>query len=250
MSRVAGARGNRHSRWRPPTVAGCSVITNTTDRRFDVIEITNEMPHNRIGGVGSVIESLMSGFHALGVHALWYVTDHQYQPYEVDALLANHPNVALGSQTELANFNSPVAHIHSYNHASSLLTALNDTGLLFTIHSLLAYEEISNDVNLGNAVAAQEGFIASCHEVALVSAAERAYYRLLGYERLNDRASVVYNGIMPPKARTRRENRGVLGYCGRLVPRKQPQYVQMMLRERGFERFSAMMAGKAFSRYA
>jgi glycosyltransferase involved in cell wall biosynthesis len=226
------------------------VITNTTDRRFDVIEITNEMPHNRSGGVGSVIESLMSGFDALGVHSLWYVTDHEYQPYEVDAILASHPNVALGDHAELADFRAPVAHIHSYNHASSLLAALNGTRSLFTIHSLLAYEEISNDIDLGNAVAAQEGFIANCHEVALVSAAERAHYQRLGYERLNDRVSVVHNGIMPPKVRARRENRGVLGYCGRLVPRKHPEYVQMMLRERGFERFGAMIAGKAFSRYA
>ena len=42
------------------------MITNTRERDFDVIEITNEMPHNRMGGMGSVIEALTSGFAAIG----------------------------------------------------------------------------------------------------------------------------------------------------------------------------------------
>jgi hypothetical protein len=77
-------------------------------RRFEVIEITNEMPHNRIGGVGSVIESLMSGFEAIGVEALWYVTDHEYPAHEIDAILAAHRNVVFGSHAELAEFEAPV----------------------------------------------------------------------------------------------------------------------------------------------
>ena len=79
------------------------VITNTTDRRFDVIEITNEMPHNRIGGVGSVIESLMSGSPRWACASLWYVVD--------DEVLAvrgrSDPRpfrVALGGHAELAGF--------------------------------------------------------------------------------------------------------------------------------------------------
>jgi hypothetical protein len=35
------------------------VITNTARRAFDVIEITNEMPLNRTGGVGTVIDNLI-----------------------------------------------------------------------------------------------------------------------------------------------------------------------------------------------
>jgi len=99
------------------------MIANTPERDFDVIEITNEMPHNRMGGVGSVIEALTSGFAAIGVRALWYVTDHGYQPYEVDAILASRASVALGSEAELAHFRAPVVHVHSYNHGPGLLDA-------------------------------------------------------------------------------------------------------------------------------
>jgi glycosyltransferase involved in cell wall biosynthesis len=226
------------------------MISNTDRDDFDVIEITNEMPHNRIGGVGSVIESLMSGFSTLGVRALWYVVDHQYFPNEVQAILDHHPNVALGSHAELAAFRAPVAHVHSYNHAPGLLDALDGARSLFTVHSLLAYEEISNDVDLHGAVIDQERLIAACDEVALVSEAERGYYRLLGYENLNRRVSVVHNGIALPHYAARRPRRGVLGYCGRLVPRKHPEYVQMLLLEPAFEGFEAMIAGKSFSRYA
>lgn len=226
------------------------MIANTPCRDFEVIEVTNEMPHNRMGGVGSVIESLASGFAALGVRALWYVADHSYHPHEVDAILAQHPDVALGRHEELQEFRAPVAHVHSYNHAPGLLDALADSRSLFTIHSLLAVEETSNQVDLHGAVADQERLIAACDEIALVSEAERGHYRRLGYERLNDRVSVVHNGIALPSWSPRMRRRGVLGYCGRLVPRKRPEYVQMLLLEPGFENFEVMIAGKAFSPYA
>jgi hypothetical protein len=150
------------------------MIANTAERDFEVIEITNEMPYNRIGGVGSVIESLMSGFAKLDVHALWYVADHQYPEHEVAAILARYPRVVLGNHAELAAFRAPVAHVHSYNHPPGLLDALDGARSLFTIHSLLAYEEVSNDVNLRGAVAAQEHLIGACDEVVLVSEAELA----------------------------------------------------------------------------
>ncbi|MCM3878970.1 MAG: glycosyltransferase family 4 protein, partial [Vicinamibacterales bacterium] len=226
------------------------MITNTACREFEVIEITNEMPHNRMGGVGSVIESMISGFSTLGVHALWYVADHPYQPHEIEAILAQHPNVALGRHEELEHFRAPIAHVHSYKHAPGLLDALTDSRSLFTIHSLLAIEESSNQVDLRGAVVEQERLIAACDEVALVSEAERGYYRSLGYEHLNDRVSVVHNGIALPRWSPRSQRRGVLGYCGRLVPRKRPEYVQMLLLEPGFENFEVMIAGKAFSPYA
>ncbi len=226
------------------------MITNTAARDFDVIEITNEMPHNRMGGVGSVVEALASGFAAIGVRALWYVTDHEYQPYEVEAILASHPCVALGSEAELAHFRAPVVHIHSYNHGPGLLDATGGARALFTIHSLLAYEEISNAVNLHGAVMDQERLIAACDEVVLVSEAERTYYETLRYPRLNPRVSVVANGIVPPAAVAAQPRRKVLGYCGRLVPRKHPEYVQMLLAEPGFAGYDALIAGKAFSAYA
>ena len=226
------------------------MIANTACRDFEVIEITNEMPYNRIGGVGSVIESLISGFSTLGVRALWYVADHPYQPHEVEAILAQHENVALGRREQLAEFRAPVAHVHSYNHAPGLLDGLADSRSLFTIHSLLAVEETSNQVDLRGAVADQERLIAACDEVALVSEAERVHYRRLGYQELNSRVSVVHNGIALPAWSLRPQRRGVLGYCGRLVPRKRPEYVQMLLLEPAFRDFEVMIAGKAFSPYA
>ena len=116
------------------------MIANTEERRFDVIEITNEMPLNRIGGVGSVIEALTSGFGALGINALWYVTDHQYRPREMDAILAGPAAVAFGDHRELASIIAPVAHVHSYHHGPGLVDARTRRSL-FTVHSLLAYEE-------------------------------------------------------------------------------------------------------------
>jgi glycosyltransferase involved in cell wall biosynthesis len=226
------------------------VIANTGEREFAVIEITNEMPHNRMGGVGSVIESLMSGFDALGVDALWYVTDHGYAAHEVETILASPAHVVFGSHAELAEYSAPVAHIHSYNHPPGLIDVLRGTPSLFTIHSLLAQEEVTNAVDLRGAVAGQERLIAGCDEVALVSHAERVHYDRLGYGRLNDRVSVVHNGTAAPAARVGRDRRGVIGFCGRLVPRKHPEYAQMLLTERGFEGFRTMIAGKAFSRYS
>jgi len=143
-----------------------------------------------------------------------------------------------------------VAHIHSYNHPHDLLSAIPGARSLFTIHSLLAYEESSNQVDLHEFVRGQERLIAACDEVALVSRSEQDYYRRLGYDRLNEQVSVVYNGIAAPRERLPQARRGVLGFCGRLVPRKHPEYVQMILREPGFEGMRTLIAGKAFSRYA
>lgn len=226
------------------------MITNTDARTFDVVEITNEMPINRIGGVGSVIENLLSGFQALGVRALWFLVDHSYRPFEIEEILAEYPSVAIGTHEDLQHFQAPIVHLHSYNYNPQLLDYLQDNKALFTIHSLLAYEEWSNDVELPLAVEWQEALIAACDEVVLVSEAERRYYRRLGYHRLNPRVGVVHNGVRSPARVCNRRQKRVLGYSGRLVPRKHPEYVQMILREEGFEELTTMIAGKAFSTYA
>lgn len=226
------------------------MITNIDRHDFDVVEITNEMPLNRIGGVGSVIEGLLSGFQALGTSSLWFLVDHFYRDFEQKEILNRFPSVAIGDYADLKRFDAPVTHLHSYNYNPKLIDHLADTRSVFTIHSLLAYEEISNDVDLSNMVRGQEELIRACDEVVLVSEAERRYYRELGYERLNPRVSVVYNGVRPPRRFRSGRGRRTLGYCGRLVPRKHPEYVQMMLLESGFEETTAMIAGKAFSRYA
>ena len=226
------------------------MIANTGRREFAVVEITNEMPVNRIGGVGSVIEGLLSGFRGLGADVLWFVVDHRYRPFEIEAILAGFDNVAVGAYEDLRRFDAAVVHLHSYFAHPDLLGHLGDVRSLFTVHSLLAFEETSNDVDLGDMVRGQEALIAACDEVALVSRAERRYYRELGYEALNDRVSVVHNGAPLPPAWRDGRGREVIGYCGRLVPRKRPEFVQQVLLEPGFESARTLIAGKAFSRFA
>jgi glycosyltransferase involved in cell wall biosynthesis len=224
--------------------------TNTDARAFDVVEITNEMPLNRIGGVGTVIEHLMTGFARIDVNALWFVVDHPYSPSEVDALLRRYPSTAVGTADDLARFDAPVAHLHTYSISAPLLDALSDWVVVFTVHSLLAEEERSNDVDLAAAVEWQETLLAACDHVALVSHAELGHYKRLGYERRNPRASVVHNGVRVPARRRYVRGRDTLGYSGRLVPRKHPEYVQMVLREPEFAHCRTLIAGKAFSHYA
>jgi glycosyltransferase involved in cell wall biosynthesis len=229
------------------------VITNTDARSFDVVEVTNEMPVNRIGGVGTVVENLLSGFVDVGVRALWFVLDHGYRPFELERLLAEYPSVAIGTPADLRRFTAPVAHLHSYTFNPTLMRALLGRKVIFTIHSLLVEEERSNDVVLTTGVAWQEALIERCDAVVVISEAEHRRYRELGYARLNPNVTVVYNGVGLPPQRQRRprdSEQRVLGYSGRLVPRKRPEYVQMILREPGFEGCRTMIAGKAFSPYA
>lgn len=226
------------------------MIANTDLRRFDVVEITNEMPWNRIGGVGTVVENLISGFAALGTQALWFLIDHGYRPFEVERILAAWPNVAVGTHDDLRRFETPVAHLHAYAVSDGLLPALDGARLLFTVHSLLVEEERSNDVDLSGAVRWQEALFERSDEIALISAAERNRYRALGYDRLNPRVSVVHNGLRRPPRFRPRSSRSTIGFSGRLVPRKHPEYAQMILCEPGFEHLHTLIAGKAFSTYA
>ncbi|KKK83304.1 hypothetical protein LCGC14_2794710, partial [marine sediment metagenome] len=84
------------------------MITNSTTSNYDLIEVSNELSINRLGGVGSVIENLASGFDALGVHILWYLVDHSYRENEINYILKKYPNVAIGSDNDLNIFNAPV----------------------------------------------------------------------------------------------------------------------------------------------
>lgn len=226
------------------------MVANTVEREFDVIEVTNEMPWNRIGGVGTVIENLMSGLAATGTKALWFLVDHDYRARDVESILARYDAVAVGTHDDLCRFDTPVVHLHSYAVNERLLDALAGRPIVFTVHSLLAEEERSNDVDLAGAVRWQEDLIAECDRVVLISEAELAHYRRLGYERLNGSVTVVHNGLRRPGRFRSPRARETLGYCGRLVPRKHPEYVQMILREPGFERCRTLVAGKAFSVYA
>lgn len=226
------------------------MLTNTLNRRFDVIEVTNEMPAHRMGGVGTVMESLMSGLRAEGVRALWFVTDHAYLPAQLEVLLARFPDVAIGSAHELDAFDAPLLHVHSYQQNPELHARLRRRRAIFTVHSLLAYEESSNGVELHGAVRGQEEMIALASCVVLLSESERAKYRALGYERLNPQVRVIHNGVGCGAPYRAPRGKRVLGFCGRLVPRKHPEYVQWMLAEPGFESRRVLIAGRGFSPYA
>jgi glycosyltransferase involved in cell wall biosynthesis len=131
-----------------------------------------------------------------------------------------------------------------------LVEALAGRPVVFTVHSLLVEEERSNDVDLSGAVRWQEALIAHCDRVALTSRAELGHFRRLGYDRLNPRVDVVHNGLRPPRRHRTSRGKQTLGFSGRLVPRKHPEYVQMILREARFSHCRTLIAGKAFSGYA
>jgi len=133
------------------------VITNTDRRSFDVVEITNEMPVHRNGGVGTVIEGLMSGLAREGLDVLWFVTDHGYSREQVDQILRRFPRVAVGDGDDLRHFDARVVHLHAYQENRDLEARLAGWQSVYTVHSLLALEETSNDVNLASAVRGRRG---------------------------------------------------------------------------------------------
>jgi glycosyltransferase involved in cell wall biosynthesis len=226
------------------------MLTNTDRRSFDVIEVTNEMPIHRTGGVGTVIEGLMSGLAAEGLDVLWFLTDHGYGRREIAAILARFPQVAVGEGDELRHFDAPICHLHAYQENPSLEAHVAGRRTVCTVHSLLALEETSNDVDLTSAVCWQEALITRCDRVVVVSQAERRRYAELGYGALNRRLRVIHNGVRPPRAFRAPRRKRALGYCGRLVPRKHPEYVQLILEEADFADRRALVAGRGFSQYA
>ena len=135
------------------------MIANTDQRVFDVIEITNELPPHRTGGVGTVIENLMAGLPRQYLRVLWYLTDHAYIPDQLPSLLERFANVAVGSYDELSHFRARVLHLHAYQENPALRRLLSERRAVCTIHSLLALEERTNDVDLSGAVAWQESMI-------------------------------------------------------------------------------------------
>ena len=226
------------------------MISNCAVNEFEVIEVTNELPLNRLGGVGSVIDSLIDGFATLGVPVLWYLTDHDYRIDDIDLILAQFPNVAIGSMEEIKALKAPIAHLHTYNHNPRILDYLKNKKSLFTIHSLLQREAESNGIDLSAEIERQERLVAACDAIVLVSEAELQHYERLGYIALNKNVRVIHNGLKnPPPTRWNAASKQ-LGFCGRLVPRKRPEYVQWILREKGFEEYCSLIAGRGFSAYS
>jgi glycosyltransferase involved in cell wall biosynthesis len=226
------------------------MTTGNKNHDFDVIVVTNEMPLNRKGGVGSVIEGLASGFLSLGAKVLWLLVEDNYRDFEKRTILAEFPDAVIGSYDDLKYFSAPVISLHTYQHNSHSYNYLSRKKVVYTIHSLLICEAESNGVDLSGPILQQENLIAACDKIVLVSQAELMNYCRYGYQKINPNVTVIYNGLRNPhKFRNCRRN-GVLGFCGRLVPRKRPEYVQMILKEEGFENYSALIAGRGFSPYA
>jgi glycosyltransferase involved in cell wall biosynthesis len=217
---------------------------------YDVIEITNEMPLNRKGGVGSVVENLASGLRSLGVNVLWLLLDHNYCDFEVREILAEFPDMVVGSCDDLMRYRAPVINLHTYPLQPRFLDSLAGKKVIYTIHSLLAYEAESNNVDLSNDIRQQENLIAACSKVVLVSQAELLNYHKKGYHQLNPNVAVIHNGLRNPNKFMNLRRNKVIGFCGRLVPRKRPEYVPMVLTEIGYEDYSALIAGRGFSSYA
>lgn len=226
------------------------MISNSTSSSYDLIEVTNELPVNRLGGVGSVIENLASGFDALGVRVLWYLIDHPYSEHEINYILEKYPNVAIGSYNDVNIFDAPVVHLHTYNNLS-IFTCLKNKKIIYTIHSLLICEALSNDVDMSYGIKQQENMIAACDEIVLVSKAELEFYYRYKYHTLNPNVRVIHNGLRHiNKPKTDGILKKTIGFCGRLVPRKRPEYVYMLLTEDDFRDCSVMIAGRGFSPYA
>jgi glycosyltransferase involved in cell wall biosynthesis len=217
---------------------------------YDVIELTNEMPVNRRGGVGSVIENLDNGFRSIGVKVLWFLLNHDYRDYEVDRIIAEFPDIAISSYTELSSYKAPILHIHTYNHEPRMIQSISDKKKVVTIHSLQICEAHSNDVDLTSSIRMQESLIAACDKVVLVSQSELNNYYKYGYHKLNPEVSVIYNGLRDSGNFRNQRDKKVIGFCGRLVPRKRPEYAQKLLTEKGFEDCSVLIAGRGFSPYA
>jgi glycosyltransferase involved in cell wall biosynthesis len=227
------------------------MITNSTTSTFDLIEVTNELPVNRLGGVGSVVENLASGFEALDVQVLWFLVDHFYGDQEIAYILDRYPNVAVGVYQDLDSFDAPVVHLHTYNNNLAIFTYLRNKKVIFTIHSLLICEAISNDVDLSYAIKQQEDMIAACDEIVLVSNAELERYYHHNYHSLNPNVHVIHNGLRyENRPKMNGVNRKTIGLCGRLVPRKRPEYVHLLLTEDDFSNCCVMIAGRGFSPYA
>ncbi|HTU55084.1 MAG TPA: glycosyltransferase family 4 protein [Acetobacteraceae bacterium] len=217
---------------------------------FDVIQLTNELPTGKLGGVGTVIDGLASGLRKLGLSVLWFLVDEAAEPGRTTPFSLEGAMVEVGTLADLRRFSAPVLHIHCYEPHQRLLELCRERPSLYTIHSLLNWEARSNDIDLTPSIRWQEALIGAAARVVVISEAERSAYSALGYLDLNPNVSVVPNGVR--RAGTFRSPRGTatIGFCGRLVPRKRPEYPQLILKDPHFGACRTLIAGRGFSQYA
>ena len=141
-------------------------------------------------------------------------------------------------------------HVHCYEPHAKLLEICRERPSLYTVHSLLRWEAKSNDIDLAHSIRWQEQLIATVDRVAVISQAERAAYATLGYLDFNAKVSVVYNGLRASGPIRSPRSSETIGFCGRLVPRKRPEYPQLLLKEPRFSDCRTLIAGRGFSAYA
>ena len=159
----------------------CSRMLASMTHAFDVIHITNELPSGRLGGVGTVIDGLISGFRKLGLRVLWFHLDDDVTPGEIANSIGAGATMWAGTLGDLRQFSAPVLHIHCYQPHQRLLEICRDHPSIYTIHSLLNWEARSNDIDLTDSIRWQEQLIAAVDRVAVISEAEREAYTALGY---------------------------------------------------------------------
>jgi len=216
---------------------------------FDVIHVTNELASGKTGGVGTVADNLASGLSKLGLRALWFLVSDEGKPKSHHRLMGDVV-VMTGRLEELHCYSAPVLHIHCYEPHEALLEICRERPSVYTIHSLLLWEARSNDIDLTPSVRWQEQLIGAVDRVVVISEAECDAYARLGYLNINRKISVVHNGLRSSGTFRSPRDAGTIGFCGRLVPRKRPEYPQIILNEPGFADCCALIAGRGFSPYA
>jgi glycosyltransferase involved in cell wall biosynthesis len=220
---------------------------NTQCRHFDVVQVTNEAPTNRRGGAATVVAALHAELLARDISTAMVVVDHVHSEPEIADTLAAYPNVIFSDPDALAAITGDVWHIHAYRYTADLLEHVSRVPVLATLHSLAAAETSGLPPSFGDDIAGQIQLMQCAASVALVSQHELARYRQLGYERKYQPAHVVYNGVQTPSWHAKNLGRERLGFCGRLVPRKHPEYLLRLLAEPAFADCRALVAGRPFT---
>lgn len=215
---------------------------------YDVVHIANEVPVNRRGGVATVANALHGGLLARGVASLLLVLDHMHSATEMRATLDSLPNVVFATADHLPDLRTTLVHSHAYRYTPALMDLVRRVPTIATLHSIAAAESSGLPVVHGDDVEGQIRLIEAATAVAVVSRAELERYDSLGYRAYNPNAVVVHNGVpLPGWHRQSPPRRAILGYCGRIVPRKRPEFVLRALAEPQFANATALFAGRPYT---
>jgi hypothetical protein len=154
--------------------------SNCDGLRCDILQIVNEAPVNKRGGVATVAEALHRGLLARGVRSLLAVVDHPHTPQEIRATLDVLPQTMFATTADLARVPAAVSHAHAYRYDAELLEHVRRSPTVVTVHSFAAVESAGLPAAFRDDVAGQVALIEAAAAVALVSNAELDRYRRLG----------------------------------------------------------------------